>query len=325
LRRFTYVLLPILFSLTACAGNRAAGNTDSKTDYVEITNPAYTMSRDAPATIWVPKSSVDNGPPRGSEVVKKAYESVTSSTPSAASPQSSTPAAAAPTAAAVVAQSVPTALRGRAAVLESGSGQLAGPFREKLRSLVNAPVVAIAPETAADKLLSRDARAAYAAKAWQDSGVNVSLFVLAADGVASGRYLSVEIYDGMGAGLISTVEAAIPNYDAKDSVAMNSAVASSLALLAGRTRDAIVQLPWYAKVVAVETGKIYINAGREAGINLGQKLVVLRGGKVVQGLGFAPGTAVGTVEVSGFVGSNGAIATVKDGMQVYLSDILAAQ
>jgi hypothetical protein len=315
------VLLPILFSLTACAGNRAAGNTDSKTDYVEITNPAYTMSRDAPATIWVPRSSVDNGPLRGSEVVKKAYESVTS----APSPQSSTPVAAASTAAAVVAQSVSTAMRGRAAVLESGSGQLAGPFREKLRSLANAPVVAIAPEAAADKLLSRDARAAYAAKAWQDSGVNVSLFVLAADGFAAGRYLSVEIYDGMGAGLVSTVEAVIPNYDAKDSVAMNSAVASSLALLADRTRDAIVQLPWYAKIVAVETGRIYINAGREAGINLGQKLVVLRGGKVVQGLGFAPGTAVGTVEVSGFVGSNGAIATVKDGMQVYLSDLVAAQ
>jgi hypothetical protein len=131
------------------------------------------------------------------------------------------------------------------------------------------------------------------------------------------------MYDGMGAGLVSKLEAVIPTFDAKDPAALNAAVASSLALLAEKSRDAIILLPWYAKIVAVDANKIYLNAGREAGINLGQKLTVLRGGKVVPGLGFAPGTVVGTVEVSGFVGSNGAIAAVKDSLQIYPSDLIA--
>jgi hypothetical protein len=214
-------------------------------------------------------------------------------------------------------------MRNRAAVLETGNNQLAIPFKEKLRVLPNSPVIAIAPEAAAERLQSRDERAAYAVKAWQDSGVNVSLFVSAPDGLASGRYLMVEMYDGMGAGLVSKVEAVIPTYDAKDPAAVNAAVASSLALLAEKSRDAITLLPWYAKIVAIDAGKIYLNAGREAGINLGQKLTVLRGGKVVTGLGFAPGAVVGTVEVSGFVGSNGAIAAVKDSLQIYPSDLIA--
>jgi hypothetical protein len=75
--------------------------------------------------------------------------------------------------------------------------------------------------------------------------------------------------------------------------------------------------------VAIEADRIYINAGHEAGINLAQKLTVYRGGKVVQGLGFAPGTAVGTVVVSGFVGSNGAIAVAKDGVLIHSTDIIA--
>jgi hypothetical protein len=127
----------------------------------------------------------------------------------------------------------------------------------------------------------------------------------------------------MGAGLVSKVEAVIPSYDAKDPAAVNAAVASSLVLLAEKSRDAVTLLPWYAKIVAIDAGKIYINAGREAGINMGQKLTVLRGGKVVPGLGFAPGTVVGTLEVSGFVGSNGATAAVKDSIQIYPSDLIA--
>jgi hypothetical protein len=281
------------------------------------------MTRDAPATIWVPRSSVESGPLRGSEVVKKAYESVTEKQSGAAAAPTSVAVSAATPTAAVAAQSISAGMRNRTAVLETGNNQLAIPFKEKLRVLPNAPVVAIAPEASAERLQSRDERAAYAVKAWQDSGVNVALFVSAPDGLASGRYLTVEMYDGMGAGLVSKLEAVIPTFDAKDPAALNAAVASSLALLAEKSRDAIILLPWYAKIVAVDAGKIYINAGREAGINLGQKLTVLRGGKVVPGLGFAPGTVVGTVDVNGFVGSNGATAAVKDSLQIYPSDLIA--
>lgn len=56
----------------------AAGCASSKvrTDYVEIPNPAFTMSPNASETIWVPRESVDNGVPRGGELAKRGYEAV---------------------------------------------------------------------------------------------------------------------------------------------------------------------------------------------------------------------------------------------------------
>lgn len=54
--------------LAACAGNRVSGGTAQ--EYVEITNPASTMTDNAPPTIWVPRSYVDHSLPNGSDVVK---------------------------------------------------------------------------------------------------------------------------------------------------------------------------------------------------------------------------------------------------------------
>lgn len=320
-----YLILSFMLTLTACAWNRAPSDKNASTEYVEISNPGYTMTRDAPATIWVPKSSVDKGVPRGGEVVKMAYESVKNKQAGVAAAENSVsaPVAAATTSAA--AQQGSAGMRNRVAVLETGHNQLAIPFKEKLRVLPNAPVTSIAPEADAEKLKSRDERAAYAVKAWQETGVVVSMFVSAPDGLSSGRSLSVEMYDGLGAGLISKAEVVIPTYDAKDPAALNTAVTSACTLLAERARDAIALLPWYAKIVAIEGGTVYLNAGHEAGVNMGQKLSIYRGGKVVSGLGFAPGTVVGTLEVSGFVGSNGSIAVAKDGVQVYPTDIITVQ
>ncbi len=60
--------------LGACAWNRTTTGTPS--DYVEIDNPAATMSPDSPATILVPRSSVEKGIPRGGELLKKGAEQV---------------------------------------------------------------------------------------------------------------------------------------------------------------------------------------------------------------------------------------------------------
>jgi hypothetical protein len=60
--------------LAACAANREA--TAPGQDYVEIDNPALTMSPNAPATIWVPRSYVESGVPRGGEVLKMGAEKV---------------------------------------------------------------------------------------------------------------------------------------------------------------------------------------------------------------------------------------------------------
>ncbi|MDD2540095.1 MAG: hypothetical protein PHH28_03520 [Desulfuromonadaceae bacterium] len=316
----------LILSLTACAGTHAVGDKNPSTEYVEVSNPAFTMSRDAPDTIWVPKSSVDNGPPRAKEAIKMAYKSVQGNqADSGAPPQTSSSLPVASPTVANTTSSLSADMRNRVVVLGTGSDLLTIPFREKLRVLPHSPVLAIAPDIAANKIQSRDERAAYAVKNWQDSGAPLSLFVSAPDGLAAGRYLAAEIYDGMGAGLLSRVEAIIPPYDAKDPASQNTALDSAMTLLAERARDAIALLPWYAKIVAVEGDRIYINAGHEAGINIGQKLKVYRGGRVMQGLGFSPEAVVGTVEVTGFVGANGATALIKGGGPVYLTDIITGQ
>ncbi len=60
--------------LAACAGNRQT--TGSPDDYVEIDNPGFTMSPGAPEKIWVPRSYVESGIPRGSEIIKKGTDKV---------------------------------------------------------------------------------------------------------------------------------------------------------------------------------------------------------------------------------------------------------
>lgn len=66
----------LFFLVAACAENRVGVDLSKEGDYVEISNPAFTMSPGAPATIWVPRKSVEKGIPRGGEVLKKGYESV---------------------------------------------------------------------------------------------------------------------------------------------------------------------------------------------------------------------------------------------------------
>lgn len=66
----------MILLLAACAENRVAVDNAGNGEYVEVSNPTYTMSPGAPATIWVPRKSVDNGIPRGGEVLRKGYDSV---------------------------------------------------------------------------------------------------------------------------------------------------------------------------------------------------------------------------------------------------------
>jgi hypothetical protein len=79
--------LPFLFLIVlsaGCAGTNA--QSLGQRGYVEIDNPAFTMSPTAPEKIWVPRESVDKGVPRGGELVKRGYESVTGSEASAPQP-----------------------------------------------------------------------------------------------------------------------------------------------------------------------------------------------------------------------------------------------
>jgi hypothetical protein len=80
-------ILPFLLLIVmsaGCAGTNA--QSPGQRGYVEIDNPAFTMSPTAPEKIWVPRESVDKGVPRGGELVKRGYESVTGSETSAPQP-----------------------------------------------------------------------------------------------------------------------------------------------------------------------------------------------------------------------------------------------
>lgn len=76
-------LVPLAL-LTACAGHRQTAG--QPVEYVEVMNPAYTMTPSAPETIWVPKKSTEWGIPRGGEVVKSGYEAIRSEVTQAQSP-----------------------------------------------------------------------------------------------------------------------------------------------------------------------------------------------------------------------------------------------
>lgn len=79
--------LAALALTTACAGPRQTAG--QPTEYVEVMNPAYTMTPSAPETIWVPKKSTEWGIPRGSEVVKSGYEALKSEVTQIQSPGAS--------------------------------------------------------------------------------------------------------------------------------------------------------------------------------------------------------------------------------------------
>lgn len=79
-----------LVLVAACAANRGGG---AESEYVEVPNPGVTMYPNAPATIWVPRKSVESGIPRGRAVeagLCKSYRGLENS------PQGEKPVAAVP-------------------------------------------------------------------------------------------------------------------------------------------------------------------------------------------------------------------------------------
>jgi hypothetical protein len=63
-----------LLLLVGCAG--AKTQPPDMSGYVEVTNPSYTLNPSASPTMWVPREYVEKGPARGSEYVKRGYDSV---------------------------------------------------------------------------------------------------------------------------------------------------------------------------------------------------------------------------------------------------------
>ena len=74
LTRSMFFLL-FLGLVAGCAGAKV--QSQGAEEYVEIPNPGLTMYPGASATIWVPRKSVDEGIPRGGELLKRGYQAAT--------------------------------------------------------------------------------------------------------------------------------------------------------------------------------------------------------------------------------------------------------
>ncbi len=320
--RRAFLLILSLIALAGCAGNREA--ISSPAEYVEVDNPAFTMSPGAPPTIWVPRSYVESGVPRGGELLEKGYESVRGNLAgSGAQPQApQQTAAVAPVPVQLKSAPAPS-VKSRILVVEVGKNALLPKFNEALKK-VSAGIVV---DPAQASLIARYAalgtqaeRSSLAVKLQEDFSVNLVLFLAAPEGISSGKPLSVEMYEAQGGSLVRKFDAAISAPAATD-----AAISSSLDKLARDVRDTATLVPWYGKVVSVDASRVYINAGKESGIAVGQVLNVYRPGKLVGKLGFAPGRQVGTLEVTGFVGTDGAFGVLTEGEKAEVSDLVGLE
>jgi hypothetical protein len=319
----TALFLPLLFLLAACAGNMAG--TQPPDSYVEIENPAFTMSKDAPATIWVPRSHVEKGTPRGGELLIKGYEAVKQEVTGGAQQRVAGGASAQVASKAPQAATSPLAVKSRIAVLEVGQNALGQPFHDELK---NASIgILLDTESVADHgaVSSPAERLSLAIRLYQNLNANLVFFIIAPDQIAPGKRLVAEIHDGMGGGMLREVGAVIPTYDAADQSAREKAVASAMTSVAEKVKEIAALVPWYGRIVAIDGEKVYINAGKETGVTVGQNFRVLRGGKFLTGLGFAPGKIVATMEIQGFVGPDGAYGVVKDGQGVGITDLVGIE
>jgi len=117
--RHGLLLLLGLSLLSGCAGPGASAEPADV--FIEVPNPALTMSPNAPETIWVPRSSLQKGVPRGTELVKQGYRELEQAVvPAAAPTDAAAPTPSAPHAAAPTAGLVDTA--GKPAVLVARFG-----------------------------------------------------------------------------------------------------------------------------------------------------------------------------------------------------------
>jgi len=92
--------------------------------------------------------------------------------------------------------------------------------------------------------------------------------------------------------------------------------------------DLASKLDWIGRVAKIIGNKIYINAGRESGINIGDILKIITEGQEIFDpetgalIGMSKGDMKGTIEVIDYFGSDGSIAILHSGGQVLEGDFV---
>jgi hypothetical protein len=342
------LLIASFFILAGCAGT--SGTVQDTGDYVEVDNPALTMSPGAPPTIWVPRSYVEHGIPRGGEVLEKGVASLKGSPAESggqqAAPQTAAarqapavqpspvqpppvlppvPAAKPAPAVAPVRQTPARTARHKIFVIEAGQHSLQPRFSSEMKkasavNLVDAAQAAFVSRYASAGTVSE--RSTLSRKLQEDFAATLTVFLTAPEGMAPGKVLAAEVYETHGGSLVRKVEALIGDYPRPDAHARDRAIDRALRELSIQVGEVAAFVPWYGRVVAVEGDRIYLNAGKESGLGIGMALNLYRSGKIIEKLGYAPGQKAAIVEIRGFVGTDGAFAAVREGGKAQVSDLV---
>lgn len=88
------------------------------------------------------------------------------------------------------------------------------------------------------------------------------------------------------------------------------------------------KLDWVGRVAKIIGNKVYLNAGRDSGINVGDILKIITEGQEIYDpetgalIGMSKGDMKGTIEVIDYFGSDGAIAVLHSGGQVLEGDFV---
>jgi len=92
--------------------------------------------------------------------------------------------------------------------------------------------------------------------------------------------------------------------------------------------DSLRFFDWSARVIRTENGRVYIDAGRQSGLQTGDVLDVYGPGREIVNpvthipLGWAPGPLKGRIQVSGFFGIDSAYATPLEGNEFSARDMV---
>jgi hypothetical protein len=284
---------------------------------------------------------VDSGIPRGGELLEKGYDSVRGKLsdggqqaaprapePAPVSAPSQVPATVAAPAPIPAKTITAPSFRNRILVVETGNHGLSSRFGESLKQASAGTVLDPAQAAFVTRYASFGTpgeRSALAVKLQEDFGAGLMIFLSASAGTTSGKAITAEVREGQGGTLLKKFDAVIPSYAPADRSSKDEAIAAVLRKLAGDVKGVADLAPWYGKVVTVEGERVYINAGKETGIGFGQMLNLYRSGKVVEKLGFAPGQKIGILEITGFVGTDGAYGIVRQGGKAQPSDLVGTE
>ncbi|MDD0853670.1 hypothetical protein HBN50_11220 [Halobacteriovorax sp. GB3] len=92
--------------------------------------------------------------------------------------------------------------------------------------------------------------------------------------------------------------------------------------------DISAKLDWVGRVAKIMGNKIYLNAGRESGINIGDILKVITEGQEIYDpetgalIGVSKGEVKGTIEIIDYVGKDGSVAILHSGGSVHEGDFV---